>query len=112
MNFICTNKLCARPVSMPAGSQYCPGCGAVVRKLGSAKLERLRERWLGQTWSVWWDTGDDRPSGQHRAIIMEVSEYTGRYDWIACVFKLAAPNTRRGWLEMTIPKIDLKHAEA
>jgi len=56
---------------------------------------------VGDTYPVWWETNDGQPSGQHRAVILAILPYTGRYDY-DCVLRLTAPRTRRGWLEMAV----------
>lgn len=72
-------------------------------------LEQIRQKHVGREWPVWWETNDGRPAGQHRARVLEVLKYTGRYDFMACIFKLACPNTHKGYTEMTIPWIELEH---
>jgi len=66
------------------------------------KIEELKKEWVGKEWPVWWETNDCRPSGSHRAMILDVLEYTGRYNFIACIFVLSAPNSRDGQTEMSI----------
>ncbi len=54
---------------------------------------------VGDEYSVWWNTNDGRPAGNHKARILDITPYTGRYNFTH-VLKLLAPNTSRGWLEM------------
>lgn len=57
----------------------------------------------GSDYPVWWETNDGRPAGNHRALILAIKPYNGRFtELFNFIFKLAAPNTRRGWLEMTV----------
>lgn len=71
-------------------------------------LAQIRQKHVDREWPVWWETNDGRPAGKHRARVLEVLEYRGRYDFIACTFKLASPNTYKGHTEMTIPWIELE----
>lgn len=71
-------------------------------------LAQIRQKHVGREWPVWWETNDGRPAGQHRARVIEVLEYKGRYDFNACVFVLTAPNTYKGSVEMSIPWIELE----
>jgi hypothetical protein len=58
---------------------------------------------VGDLYPVWWDTGTPKVDGFYQAIILEIKPYTGRFtDIFKHVFKLSAPNTRRGWMEMSI----------
>lgn len=57
----------------------------------------------GDTHPVWWETGQRSADGTPVAKVMGVRPYTGRYpQFFTHVLQLSAPNTRRGWLEMTI----------
>lgn len=58
---------------------------------------------VGDLYPVWWDTFDERPAGDHLALVMEIKPYTGRYtQWFTHILRLAAPRTNRGWLEMSV----------
>lgn len=70
-------------------------------------IEELKKEWIGKKWSVWWDTNDGRPSGDHLATILDVLPYTGRYNFIACIFVLSAPNNMKGQTEMSIEHASL-----
>jgi hypothetical protein len=60
---------------------------------------------VGDEYPVWWDTEDGRPAGKHKARVLEIRPYTGPYTGIFdSVIKLAAPSTKKGWLELTIKK--------
>jgi hypothetical protein len=72
-------------------------------------LAQIKKKYVGTEWPVWWETNDGRPAGKHRAMVIAVREYTGRYDFMACIFLLSAPNTYKGSVEMTIPWIELEH---
>lgn len=80
--------------------------------MNAQSVSEIRKQWIGKTWPVWWDTNDCRPAGEHRGTILEVLPYTGRYDFIACIFRLSAPNNSKGWAEMSIEHINLRHAQA
>jgi len=56
---------------------------------------------VGEEYPVWWETNDGRPPGKHKAVIIAVLPYIGRYNY-ACVLRLTAPRTNRGWLEMAV----------
>jgi hypothetical protein len=75
------------------------------------KVDAIRRRWLNKQWPCWFGEPAYH-GGPNVSTILEVRPYTGPYDFIACIFKLTAPNTRRGWMEMSIEHINLRHAEA
>jgi hypothetical protein len=57
----------------------------------------------GMDYSVWWETNDGRPAGIHRAQIIAIRRYDGLYrKFFNYIFKLAAPNTGKGWVEMSV----------
>jgi hypothetical protein len=58
---------------------------------------------IGDEVPVWWDTEDGRPAGQHKARILAARPYTGPHPTLGyhAILKLAAPTTKRGWMEMT-----------
>lgn len=56
---------------------------------------------VGEEYPVWWETYDDRPSGEHRAKILDILPYTGELGFKA-ILKLSAPGTRRGHLHMCV----------
>ena len=63
---------------------------------------RVGKEWPGD---IFWDTGDGRPAGQHRAVVVAITKYTGRFtEFFTHVIRLTAPNTRRGWME-TVAKL-------
>ena len=72
-------------------------------------LEEIRKNWLGKEWPVWRDTNGHRE--QHRATILEVLPYNGPFEFVACIFRLTAPRSFRGYTEMRIEKIDLAYPE-
>ena len=56
----------------------------------------------GDEYPVWWYTGK-REGSWNMAIVLEVKPYTGLYKHIySKVLRLSAPNTKRGWLEMSV----------
>lgn len=61
---------------------------------------------VGDKYPVWWETDErDETDSWYMSRIIEISKYTGVYHrYYEYVFKLVAPSTRRGWIEMTIPK--------
>ena len=59
---------------------------------------------VGDLYPVWWETNDVRPAGSHMARIIEILPYKGPFDFIKCIYRLTAPNTKRGWLDMAIEK--------
>lgn len=56
---------------------------------------------IGDTYPVWWNTGEPMVDGFYPATIIKVLPYTGKFDFTA-VLRLTAPGTKRGWLEMTV----------
>ena len=49
---------------------------------------------------VWWSTGTKEPN---MAAVLGVYPYKGRYtEYFNAVLRLAAPETKRGWLEMAV----------
>lgn len=58
---------------------------------------------IGDEVPVFWDTEDGRPAGHHKARILGVRPYTGPLAYLGfhSILKLAAPSTKKGWLEMT-----------
>jgi len=57
---------------------------------------------VGDLYPVWWSTGV-REGEQNMAMILEIRPYDGRWqDDFTHILKLKAPNTDRGWLEMTV----------
>jgi len=73
-------------------------------------LGQIRQLWLGKEYPVWWETNDGRPAGNHRAKVLDVKPYTGRYDFVACIFVLAATRNYSGQCEMAIEWAALEHA--
>jgi len=73
-------------------------------------IEALKKEFVGKKWSVWWDTNDGRPGGDHLATILDVLPYTGRYNFIACVFVLSAPNNNSGQTKMSIEHNSIERA--
>lgn len=64
-------------------------------------IAKLNKQLTGKTTEVWWEPGT--------ATILEVRQYTGKYPHlVACILKLTANRTHKGWLETTIQHIDLK----
>jgi hypothetical protein len=51
---------------------------------------------------VFWDTGDGRPDGYHRARILEIRPMRKPYMGLTTILKLYAPKTKKGWVEMTV----------
>jgi hypothetical protein len=53
---------------------------------------------VGDLHPTWFSGREDGNS-----VVIAVSEYTGRYkEFFSLVLRLSAPNTKRGWLEMTV----------
>lgn len=58
---------------------------------------------VGDLYPVWWATGKRDEQGRPLARIIEIQPYTGRYPhWFTHTLRLHAPETRKGWLEMSI----------
>lgn len=58
---------------------------------------------IPRVWPVWWETGDGRPAGNHFARVLDAKPYDGKYkEFFSHVLKLEAPESERGWLEMSV----------
>jgi len=56
---------------------------------------------VGDDYPVYWETYDGRPAGSHRARILDIKPYTGKFkEHFTVVLKLHAPTTKRGFMEM------------
>lgn len=64
----------------------------------------MNEPEVGDLYPVWWDTEDGRPAGQHMARILEILPYRGPFDFIKCIYRLHAPSTKKGRIDMSIEK--------
>lgn len=61
-----------------------------------------RDPKVGDLYPVWWDTEDGMPGGQHKARIIEILPYKGPFKFIKCIYRLHAPHTKKGRLDMSI----------
>lgn len=60
---------------------------------------------VGGTHEVWWNTGvTDETGEKNLATILDVRPYEGIMEkyGITHVLKLSAPETKRGWMEMSV----------
>jgi hypothetical protein len=57
---------------------------------------------IGDKIPVWWSTFDKNEKGENMATIISIRDYKGPFDFCNLILKLTAPNTKRGWLEMTV----------
>lgn len=58
---------------------------------------------VGDLYPVWWTATERDASGRPLARVFEILPYTGRYpQWFNAVLRLHAPNTRRGYADMTV----------
>ena len=64
-------------------------------------IETIRSAYVGKYYHVWWNTGHTR-NGRNVAKVLEVLPYNGPFDFVLCIFRLEAEDTRRGWLGMSI----------
>jgi len=72
-------------------------------------FEEIQQAFACSDWPVWWDSGDNRPAGQHRARIIDIKPYTGRYDFVACIFEFPSTTGSRRPIGMTISFTDIIH---
>lgn len=57
---------------------------------------------VGDEYPVWWFTGKKVGSWNY-ARVLEINNYQGKYpEHFTAELKLAAPNTKRGWMEMAV----------
>lgn len=58
---------------------------------------------IGDLYPVWWDTYDGRPAGNHKATVIDILPYRGKFsEHFTHVLKLTAPSTKKGWLLMSV----------
>lgn len=58
---------------------------------------------VGDLYPVWWSTDKRDGQGRPLAKVIAILPYTGRYpQWFNAVLRLHAPDTRNGWLEMSV----------
>lgn len=61
---------------------------------------------IGDMYPVWWETFNRDKDGNPIARVMDIKQYTGRYtEHFTHDLKLDAPNTRNGYLIMSV-KLD------
>jgi hypothetical protein len=57
---------------------------------------------VGDKIPVWWTTFDKDENGNNLAFVLEIRDYIGPFDFCSKILKLTCPNTKRGWIEMTV----------
>lgn len=57
---------------------------------------------IGEKIPVWWNTFEKDELGNNVAIILDIRDYKGPFDFCSKLLKLSAPGTKRGWVEMTV----------
>ena len=57
---------------------------------------------VGSKIPVWWATFDKDEKGNNLAYILEIRDYKGPFDFCSKILKLTCPNTKMGWIEMTV----------
>ena len=58
---------------------------------------------IGDEYPVGWETYDDRPAGYHKAIVIGIYPYDGKFpEYFTHFLKLVAPFSKKGWILLPV----------